>query len=250
MIGQKGKIIRLNSVDSTNEYALGLYRNKVPPDDGTVVISDTQTNGKGLDKNKWESESGKNLTFSICLYPHFLPVEMQFEMNKALSLGIYDFIKEMVPNEKVTVKWPNDIYINNEKVAGILINNTISGNILDFSVAGFGININQTKFVSDAPNPVSLIKYLGNELNLDECLDLVCKKLDARYEQMKAGHFSQLDSGYLKSLFKINENSRFIYNGKVISAMITGVSEYGHLKLTTKTGESLECDLKKIVFLF
>ena len=249
MTTDKGKIIRVKSVESTNDYALSLYRKGMQLSDGTIVITDTQTAGKGLDKNRWESEPGKNLTFSVCLFPHFLPVERQFELNKAVSLGIFDFVSEMVPDEKVTIKWPNDIYINDEKVAGILISNTVKGDILDFTVAGIGINVNQTRFLSDAPNPVSLISFLKKELSLKECLSLVCGKLDERYGQLRAGRFYQLDAGYLRSLYRLNELHNFKYKDKKISAMITGVSKYGHLQLTTSVGEKLECDLKEISFL-
>jgi len=249
MIGDRINIIRLKSVKSTNDFALGLYGNIEDLKDGTIVVAHTQTTGKGLDKNRWESEPGRNLTFSVCLFPHFLPVEKQFELNKAMSLGIYDFVRDRVPNEKITIKWPNDIYINNEKVAGILINNTIKGNILDFTVAGFGININQAKFISEAPNPVSFIKYRDKKSTLDECLDLVCKKLDTRYEQLKANQFAQLDSDYLESLYRFNENHTFKYEGIIIDARITGISNFGHLQLDTKDGRKLECDLKNIAFI-
>jgi BirA family biotin operon repressor/biotin-[acetyl-CoA-carboxylase] ligase len=249
MIGYKENIIRPGSVNSTNEYALELFRNNKITNDGTIVVTHNQTKGKGLDNNSWESEPGKNLTFSVCLFPHFLPVERQFELNKAMSLGIYDFVRDRVPNEKITIKWPNDIYINNEKVAGILINNTIKGNILDFTVAGFGININQAKFISDAPNPVSFIKYRDKKSTLDECLNLVCKKLDTRYEQLKANQFAQLDSDYLESLYRFNENHTFKYEGIIIDARITGISNFGHLQLDTKDGRKLECDLKDIAFI-
>ena len=249
MIGDKENIIRPDSVNSTNDYALELFKNKGILTDGSVVVTDNQIAGKGLDRNRWESEPGKNLTFSVCLLPHFLPVEKQFELNKALSLGICDFVREVVPNEKVSIKWPNDIYINNEKVAGILISSTIRGDLLDFTVAGFGININQTIFLSDAPNPVSLIKYTDKELNLDECLELVCKKLDTRYGQLKANQFTLLDFNYLESLFRFNETHRFKFRGKMIKAKITGVSNFGHLQLVSSNGEKQECDMKEISFI-
>jgi BirA family biotin operon repressor/biotin-[acetyl-CoA-carboxylase] ligase len=248
MIGQGENILRLEKVNSTNNYALNLYRNNFDLTEGTVVLAHTQTDGKGLDKNRWESEPGKNLTFSVCLFPHFLPVEKQFELNKALSLGIYDFIKDMIPEEKVTVKWPNDIYIDDEKVAGILINNTVKGDILDFTVAGFGININQKMFVSNAPNPVSLVKFTGKELDIEESLEKVCKKLDVRYEQLRANQFAQLDTDYLNALYLLNETHIFRYKGKPIEATITGVSKYGHLQLIKPDGEKIECDLKEISF--
>jgi BirA family biotin operon repressor/biotin-[acetyl-CoA-carboxylase] ligase len=248
MIGDRENIIKLEKLNSTNEYALSLYRSNAALREGTVIITDNQTAGKGLDKNRWESEPGKNLTFSVCLFPHFLPVEKQFELNKALSLGIYDFVRETIPDEKVTVKWPNDIYINDEKVAGILINNTIKGDVLDFTVAGFGININQTEFYSDAPNPVSLIKFTGKELSLEESLDKINKKLNVRYEQLWASRFSQLDSDYLKSLYLFNKTHTFGFGGGTVEAKITGISEYGHLQLITSRGKKLECDLKEISF--
>ncbi len=242
------KIIRLATVDSTNDYMSDEIRRGTIIQEGTIIIADKQTKGKGLDANTWESETGKNLTFSVFIKPEFLKAERQFMLNKTITLGIYDFVKSVVKNQKVSIKWPNDIYINNGKVAGILINNTISGNQFVYSIVGAGININQTRFASNAPNPVSLRNYLKHNLDLKECLNSLCGFLNARYQQLEMHNYSVLNSDYLSVLFRLNEIHRYRFGNNIIYARITGVSEYGKLQLLTKNNQNIECDLKEIEF--
>ena len=157
MLFSPDKIIRLHTVGSTNDYMIEQIRNGNINLEGTIVIADEQTSGKGMDINIWESEPGKNLTFSIFFKPDFLRADQQFLLNKSISLGVYDFIKSLVTHQKVTIKWPNDIYVGDKKIAGILINNTIAGNELFYSVAGIGVNINQQKFPGSCPQPCFII---------------------------------------------------------------------------------------------
>ncbi len=242
------KIVRLATVDSTNYYMSDEIRRGTIIQEGTIIIADKQTKGKGLDTNTWESETGKNLTFSIFLKPEFLKAERQFMLNKTIALGIYDFVKSVVKKQKVSIKWPNDIYIDNGKVVGILINNTICGNHFVYSIVGVGININQTRFVSDAPNPVSLRKYFKHDLDLEECLNSLCSFLNARYKQLEKPDYSGLDSCYLSVLFRLNEIHPYRFENNIIYARINGVSEYGKLQLLTKNNQKIECDLKEIEF--
>jgi len=160
------KIIRLPETKSTNSYAIELLKQDRPKE-GSVVITDHQTHGKGTDTNTWESEKGKNLTFSLILYPA-LGADQQFILNKAISLGIYDFLISILPNHKVSIKWPNDLYIGDKKACGILIQNSVLGNKLEYMVAGIGLNVNQILFTSNAPNPISLKMASGLDYNLDE----------------------------------------------------------------------------------
>lgn len=243
-------IIRLDTVGSTNEYLKNRVRKNDEFHEGTIVVATEQTSGKGLDTNSWESEAGKNLTFSILLKPGFLKPERQFMLNKAIALGLFDYIQSVIKNNEVTIKWPNDIYINNGKVAGTLINNTISGNNILYSIIGIGFNINQSLFRSNAPNPVSLKHYLQYILDLNECLNSFCTFLNIRYGQLINHEHSRLNSDYLNALYRYKEVFPYRIKGEIVNAMITGVSEYGKLQLVSQSNRTIECDLKEIEYLY
>ncbi len=168
MIGNR--IIQLDSVESTNVFLLQQINERKELFNGDVYVAHEQVNGKGQGANLWESEPGTNLTFSIFLLPSFLKADEQFYLNMVISLGVYDYVSGIVKENSVKLKWPNDIYINNKKVGGILISHSISGMEFLYTIVGIGLNINQTVFHSDAPNPASVSQFLGNELDLDDCL--------------------------------------------------------------------------------
>ncbi len=243
----KATIIRLPETASTNSYTLGLLSQQRPPE-GSVFVTGFQTKGRGLDTNSWESERGMNLTFSLLLYPTFT-ADQQFVLNKAISLGIYDFLKAEMPENKIAVKWPNDIYIGDRKVCGILIQNSVTGNRLDYVVIGIGLNVNQTVFTSNAPNPVSMKMISGKDYNLDELLTKLTASVINRYMQVKPGMKPEIENDYYNSLYRLNEWNKYIVKGSQISACITGTSDYGQLKLTTESGEALICDLKDVKFI-
>lgn len=248
MLFSPEKIIRLHSTHSTNDYLTEKLRSKAVTTEGAVVVAMEQTQGKGMDKNTWESEPGKNLTFSILLTPYFLKAEQQFMLNKAVSLGVFDFVKNHVNQQPVTIKWPNDIFVKDKKIAGILISNSIEGNELSHSVVGIGININQQKFPQTVHNPVSFSMILRKELELEELLTDLLYWLENRYEQLVKNEWTRINDNYLDSLYRLNEQHQYIYNGVQILAKITGISEYGQLRLTTSHHEKLECDFKEIKF--
>lgn len=241
------EIIEIDNIDSTNKYVLSLLDKNKRFDEGVVVAANTQYAGKGQDKNSWESEPGKNLTISIILQPKFLPVEKQFMLNKIISLSIYDFIKSFEIND-TSIKWPNDIYIGNKKVAGVLINNTIKGNSYDYCVVGTGININQVKFTGEAPNPVSLKQKCHKEFDLDKCLNKLCLITENWYNKLKNEEIKEINNSYINSLYRYNKYHKYILRGKTVIAKITGISEYGKLILQTKNNEIYSCDFKEVKF--
>ena len=157
------KLIEFKKVESTNKTSLELQQEEILLD-GTVIRAYEQSSGKGQETNQWESEKGKNLTISVVLYPFFIEPARQFLINIFISLSVMDLVSELLPGKNVKIKWPNDIYVDKKKVAGILINNTIKGNSFDYSVIGIGININQEVFKSDASNPVSVKNILGKKI--------------------------------------------------------------------------------------
>jgi BirA family transcriptional regulator, biotin operon repressor / biotin---[acetyl-CoA-carboxylase] ligase len=241
------EIIRFSQISSTNAYAMDLL-SKIRPAEGVIILADHQTEGRGMDNNNWESEPGKNLTFSTILYPGFLAPDRQFWLNQCISLGIAGFIRTMVPNQTITIKWPNDIYIDNKKVCGILIQHSIMGNMIIYSVIGIGININQKIFTSNAPNPVSIQMATGLDHDLDDCLAEVCKHLNHWYLQLMEGNQSFLEKEYLDHMYRFNEWHQYLVKGEMLHARITGLSEYGQLRLTDETGKAWICDIKEIKY--
>ena len=241
-------IIELKQTASTNVYTDKLlHSNK--PEEGTVIIAYKQTKGKGQDQNSWESEANKNLTFSIILYPDFLNPSAQFRLIEVTSLGITDYIKTLLPPEQeLKIKWPNDIYIGDRKLCGTLVQNSIVGSELKESIVGIGLNVNQEKFVSDAPNPVSLKQITGVSYNLHECLKDLGSSIDHRYFQLKNKQYSQLETDYLSLLYRFNEMHDFIIHEEKVRARITGITNFGQLKLESVDQKIYECGMKEVVY--
>lgn len=214
--------------------------------EGYVIVADGQYEGKGQGTNKWETQDGKNLTFSFLLRPIFLTVDRQFDLMQALSLAVVDFVRLYV-NDEVFVKWPNDIYIGKEKLCGCLIYNKILGNSLDCVYCGIGLNVNQTDFVY-APNPTSLSLKTGCEYDLKELLNQLLICLSQRYEQLKSKKIDVIKAEYLDCLLYRNVFAEYIYKGSVICAKAIDVNAYGYLILEDKNGEKIETELKELVF--
>lgn len=240
-------VIRLKEVDSTqNELKQRIVAKEAS--EGSLVVATSQSRGRGMLENAWESEPGANLLFSFMWVPDFLPVSSQFMLTKTVSLAMADFVASIVPEKKVRIKWPNDIYVDDRKIAGILIENSIMGGTFQYSVIGIGLNVNQCDFSPSLPNPVSLCQLTSLPLRLDDCLEQICTMLKIRYSQLKSDH-STLNNDYLSALYRINTIADFHYQGKVITAKIFGVSEFGMLQLQQQDGAFIECDLKTIQYI-
>jgi BirA family biotin operon repressor/biotin-[acetyl-CoA-carboxylase] ligase len=240
-------IIRLPETKSTNSFAIELL-SKEHPEEGCVIITDYQTQGKGTDTNTWESEKGKNLTLSLILYPK-LVADQQFLLNKAISLGIYDFLVAEIPGHKISIKWPNDLYVEDKKICGILIQNSVMGNKLQYMVAGIGLNVNQTLFISNAPNPVSLKMITKQEYNLDEILQKLLNSISERYLSAKPETAGKIETDYQNSLYCIMEWHDYFIKGINMHLRITGTTGYGQLVLENEAGKTIVCDLKEVRFI-
>lgn len=238
------KIIVLNEVESTNNYAKQLILSNA--EEGTVVLAQFQKKGRGQAGNLWESEAGKNLLASIILYPGFLNAGKQFQLSKVVSLGIVDFIK--TETEDVSIKWPNDIYVGNKKIAGILIENTIKGNNLFSSVLGIGLNLNQTCFLSDAPNPVSLKQITGKQYKLETVASEIFRSVLKWYKKIGVGNYSEIDTAYFSSLYREGEWRNYSKNRNISEARIIGIGEFGQLRLEKRDGMVEEFMFKEVEF--
>lgn len=197
--------------------------------------------------NQWESEDGSNLLISIVLYPRVVDPEEQFLISMALSLGICDFLKRYLPDCKI--KWPNDIYVDDGKIAGILIENSIMNNKIESCIAGIGLNINQVKFLSDAPNPVSLSLLTGRTYDLGVCLNQLSEDTDRKYRQLLSGDRYTIRSEYISSLYRLNKWSDFKDINGVFSGRLISVTQTGLLQVENRKGEVVEYMFNELKFI-
>ena len=237
--------IFLTETDSTNNYANQLLLTKAAAE-GTVVMTQFQTKGRGQQGNSWESEPRKNLLASYIFQPKFLKAAHQFYLSKTVSLALTDLLTE--ENIDVTIKWPNDIYTGNKKIAGILIENSIVGLHLHSAVAGVGLNLNQTVFITDAPNPVSLTQLTGKDYNVEIVAERLWEKLEIRYNELKSGDFNAMEIAYINRLFRYHQWAFYAKQGEVFEARITGIGQFGQLKLEHRNGEISEHFFKEVEF--
>jgi len=239
-------IIHLDSVPSTNSYVSELLK-KEKLQEGTIILTDYQSAGKGIGKNAWESEKGKNLLFSIVLYPDFLKVSQQFMISKFVALAIQKYLA--FKSRHISIKWPNDIYYTDKKIAGILIENSITGVKINHSIIGIGININQTEFTSNAPNPISLKQIIGDDFYLQDELVELKYHLAKYYNKLKYENFKDLNREYLLNLYKYKVWCDYKTQDTLFRGKIIGVNDFGHLKVLTSDEEIKGFDMKEIEFI-
>src|SRR5688572_32157531 len=161
-------VVFMPECHSTNDEASQLIESSDNVVEGTVVITNDQTSGRGQRGNTWISEPGKNLTFSLVMKPAFLSAQDQFLLNKAFSLGLYDYL-HITLKATVKIKWPNDMLANDKKICGILIENQIQGQNIQHSVVGIGLNVNQENF--SMPTATSMKVFERKEFLLENVLE-------------------------------------------------------------------------------
>ena len=240
------EVVWLSSCHSTNAYALEQL-SSTDVLEGTVVAAHEQTAGKGQMGNSWEAEAGKNLTFSIILKPTWLPVEQQFYLSMAVAVALQTTLSEYLKKEIVTIKWPNDIYVGDHKICGVLIQNNILGKNLKHCVVGIGLNINQKIFKNI--RATSLSKIIGCDFQLDDVLSVVLKNLEIEYLKLLDKSFDSIKMEYEANLFRKNIPNEFIIDDNKVLATILGVTEAGLLKLNLNNTIAF-FDLKQIQYVF
>lgn len=220
----------LPSCHSTNEIAANLLTQR--PEEGSVVITDNQTAGKGQRSNIWESEPYLNLTFSLVLKPNFLALQNQFLLTQVISVSLASVIQNYVPNI-IKIKWPNDIYVDHRKIGGILIQNNVKGKELEYSIIGIGINVNQSDFVVPQTSSLKAITQITYDLN--NVLNDVLVAIAENYSELKNGNTKALNEEYHKLLYGLNEirdyDSENRFAGKII-----GTDPLGRLLIETTSG--------------
>jgi BirA family biotin operon repressor/biotin-[acetyl-CoA-carboxylase] ligase len=239
-------LIHLPSVDSTNKYAAGILQ-KENATEGTVILADVQTRGKGQGDNIWLSDHGLNLLCSIILKPDFLPAYKQFYLSMCIVTGLYDCLADIGIQSQV--KWPNDILIQGKKVAGILIENTILSHNLYTSIVGIGLNVNQVSFPPGIPNPTSLKGKTGKSFDVGQLLERLLPFLEKKLNWLYAEDFVAIKSHYLNSLWLLNTRAVFTDQKGTFEGRIVDVAESGELVILTSTGETRMYGFKELEFL-
>jgi BirA family biotin operon repressor/biotin-[acetyl-CoA-carboxylase] ligase len=239
-------IMKIERTVSTNNYATSQVRENETKA-GTVFLAYDQTAGRGQLANRWESEAGKNLTFSVFLQPAFLDIHKQFMLSKVACLSLESFLSQFA--DGVKIKWPNDIYVADRKICGMLIENAIMNGKISQSIIGIGLNINQTRFLSDAPNPVSLKMLTGQDYSIDDLLPRLLKQLDHYYSRLVDGDFDQLDLEFQQKLYRLEEWHPFKDDNHHYTGKIIGVNEIGQLKIEERDGPVHEYHFKEVAYL-
>lgn len=230
------EIITLDSVDSTNTY---LARNCAGMPAGTVVCALSQTAGRGQRGNSWESAPGANITMSLLLRPAGLLPARQFIISQAVSLAIVETLDPLVGDHTVSIKWPNDIYVDDSKICGILIENAVSASSgIERSIVGIGVNVNQRRFVSDAPNPVSLLQLTSCEHELMPIVRSITGRITGLLDEALSGEESaaRIAARYFSRLWRRDGWHPYTDNLRHVDmeARIESVAPTGHITLVDR----------------
>lgn len=240
-------LLKIKECASTNSLAMGFLQQSKEIE-GWVFITEQQTKGRGQRGNFWEAAPFQNLTFSCVIKPTFLFVHQQFALNFFISLGLYDFLKEKVPNASIKIKWPNDIYVNNRKIAGILVENLIKSKNIDTSIIGIGLNVNQVLF--DTVDAQSIRKITQEKYELDTLLQELIDKLNFRYQQLINQGSKIIKKEYLSHLYWMKEPHLFfdVQKDEFFRGEIIGVDDFGQLIIQLDT-EQRAFALKEVQFI-
>jgi BirA family biotin operon repressor/biotin-[acetyl-CoA-carboxylase] ligase len=232
----KWKIVHIDETDSTNRWL------KDHGEGTMVVATDYQTAGKGCGSNAWESERGKNLTFSMLIHPDGIAAREQFHITEVVSVALCRTLQPYIYN-KVEIKWPNDIYVGDRKLCGILIENRLQGNVIVDCIIGIGLNVNQRVFLSDAPNPVSMYQLTGQELDRDELLKAFIENLDQEWQNKTNG------SEYRELLYRKGKDGLYEDKTGRFVAKLTDVLPDGRLLLVDEEGKEHTYAFKEVSFI-
>ena len=238
------KAFFLPSCHSTNEIASVLLTNQQHLN-GTVIYTDYQSKGKGQRGNSWESEDGKNILISIILETKFVEPSDFFNLTIITSLAIHDLLSDYL-KEDIKIKWPNDLIYGNKKIGGILIENYIKQNVIEWCIVGVGLNINQKKFQDESA--ISLANICGQNFDREELTNLLLQKVETKYFQLQKRKIRSLRETYLANLYWKNEIHVFQSEGTYFNGRIIDVEPSGKLKIELEEEERL-FDFKEVKFI-
>jgi len=233
-----------NDIESTSAY---LKANIDKFGHGDIISTDFQSAGYGQKGNHWESERGANALFSMKMEPKKVAPMDGFMLTEMVTLGILDALN----HEHIMIKWPNDIYIDDHKLAGILVEATMNATSFMTAVVGIGLNLNQTKFLSDAPNPISMKQVTGKNYDAAKILEQVCAAILERYEQYADREkYDEMHKEYLSHLYRFNKMHRYqLPTGEIFEARIVDVDRNGLLILEESDGHRTSYEFKTIKYI-
>jgi BirA family biotin operon repressor/biotin-[acetyl-CoA-carboxylase] ligase len=222
--------IHCTEISSTNDKAIELLQNNIP--EGTVITTLHQNNGRGQSGNVWQSETGKNVLFSVVLYPKFLQVQEQFYLTMAMALAVQKTIQHFISDKSVQIKWANDILVEGKKISGMLIENQISGNRWQSTVVGIGINVNQSVFDSSIHHKTtSCIMETNKETDLFQWYKALCEYIELYYLKLKNHGAEHIKGDYTQNMAGYQEKRNYIINQQIMQGIVLGVDKQGKLAL-------------------
>lgn len=242
------KLMEVDETTSTNNQLIAYcqeHQDQVP--DLTTLRAAFQSAGKGQKGNSWESEAGSNLLFSTVFYPSNLPARSQFIISQALSLCIKEELEQHT--DHIAIKWPNDIYWNDKKICGILIEVFLEGAMLGRCICGVGLNLNQKTFVSNAPNPISLTQITGKRHRPNDVLDGIMQRLQIYLDKLKKdpeGASEIIRSRYSESLYRRNGMHRYADKNGTFMAHLLRVEPDGQFILLDEQGNERSYLFKEV----
>jgi BirA family biotin operon repressor/biotin-[acetyl-CoA-carboxylase] ligase len=242
------RVVELSETRSTNTVALELIQSG-KAGDGLVITADHQNEGRGQHGSQWQSDPGSNLLVSVVLNLMDFPAQLHFHLNRMISVACHESISE-ITGHKSQIKWPNDILVNDQKIAGILIENIIRGGVITWSVVGIGINLNQTAFGS-YPVPATSVRLLNSlRYKREDALNVLLSKLDKWYRIFILKRFDLIRSGYTDHLFRYQKTAKFADKAGPFEGMITDVLEDGRMVITDATKRRRVYSNKEVEFIF
>ena len=242
-------LVELAETVSTNSFLAGYQPPR--PVEMTVVTAEFQTSGRGQAGNHWESAARQNLLFSIKIHPTALPPANIFTLSEAIALAVRDAVDTALKesgaaNHTVTVKWPNDIYVDDSKIAGILIENELQGRTISRAIIGIGLNVNQQEFLSDAPNPVSLLQLTGKEHERQFILAHIISIFTSLYAEIQSHNYTSIHETYLQHLYRRSGIHGFRDADGSFQASISEVEPDGHISLSDTDGRIRRYAFKEV----
>lgn len=223
-----------------------------------TIRTDYQTAGRGQAGNSWESEEGKNLLFSALLKYKDIRAAEQWRLSMLVAVALWDVLANYLPKEQLTIKWPNDIYFGDKKLVGILIENSLIGGYVGYSIAGIGVNVNQTKWLSNAPNPISMKEITGREYDVE----VLMKEWQEKIKAWEISTTDELEAAYLQHLYRGKGWHKYVEREVSVQptmiaeqgiagtflAEFVSVTEQGELILRKENGEEKNYHFKQIRF--
>ena len=250
------KCIHLQQTESTNSFLLDLLAVGFDLEDMSVFWTTRQTAGRGQMGNSWEAEPNRNVSFSVLLHPDFIAPRQQFVISELTALAVVDALCEFLPEPcrpMVSIKWPNDIFVGEEKICGMLIENQLMGGQLTSSVLGIGINVNQQKWVGNAPNPTSMRLVAGQKYVPEQVMQRVAELICRQYKLLRIAYdctSDEIHKRFCQNLYRRVGLHPYVdaQTGEAFRASITDVEPTGPLHLTTEAGEERVYSFKEVRF--